>query len=116
MIPATRTELPQRRSHTSFEFEHWGTRYSVGLGHFPDGRLGEVFINTGKVGTQADVLGRDSAVLLSIALQSGVTIADLRHAVARDPNGLASGPIGALLDLLHDEEEAALTRAVGAMG
>jgi hypothetical protein len=116
MIPATRTELPQRRHHEAFTLRHWDANFAVGLGRYPDGTIGEIFINGEKAGTHLDVFARDAAVILSIALQSGVTIADLRHAVARDPNGLASGPIGALLDLLHDEEEAALTRAVGAMG
>lgn len=110
MTPARRS-LPARRFHETFSFSHWQVNYNVGLGRFPDGQLGEVFINTDKVGTQSDVLARDSAVLLSLALQFGVPISRLRHAVTREPNGDASGPIGKLLDMLH-EEESIILRAV----
>lgn len=107
-----RCQLPQRRYHETFTLRHWDANFSVGLGRFPDGQLGEVFINGEKVGTHLDVFARDAAVVMSIALQSGVSVSDLRHAVTRDPNGEASGPIGKLLDMLH-EEESALARAVG---
>jgi hypothetical protein len=110
-----RCALPQRRFCETFKLRHWGANFSVGLGRYPDGRIGEIFINGEKVGTNLDVMARDSAVILSLALQYGVDIASLRHAVTRDGNGEASGPIGALLDLLH-EEETNLERAVGAMG
>lgn len=114
-MTATRRNLPARRFHESVGFSHWGVNYNVGLGRFPDGQLGEVFINTDKIGTAADVLARDSAVLLSLALQYGVPIARLRKSIMREPNGEASGPIGKLLDMLH-EEEAALERATGSLG
>jgi hypothetical protein len=114
MTAHTRNHLPNRRFHETFRFAHWGVSYTVGLGRYPDGLLGEVFINTDKIGTAADVLARDSAVLLSLALQHGIPISAMRHAVTRDGNGEASGPIGKLLDLLH-EEEAALERAVGGL-
>jgi hypothetical protein len=116
MTPATRTELPQRRSLETFTLRHWNANFSVGIGRYPDGTIGEIFINGEKCGTQLDVVARDCAVILSLAFQHGLTIANLRHAVTRDGNGEASGPIGALLDLLHDEEEAAVSRAVGALG
>lgn len=110
-----RCALPQRRYHETFTLRHWNANFAVGLGRYPDGQIGEIFINGEKVGTHLDVFARDAAVILSIALQSGVKISALRHAVTRDPNGEASGPIGKLLDLLH-EEEAALEKAVGVLG
>lgn len=96
-----RQTLPQRRAHEVFSFEHWGQRFHAGIGRAsPSAPIQEVWINTGKSGTQAETLARDSAVILSIALQYGVPLDDLRHAIMRDANGSASGPIGALLDLL----------------
>ena len=91
---------------------HWNVNYSVGIGRYPDGRIGEVFINTDKIGTAADVLARDSAVLISLALQHGIEVSAMRHALTREINGDASGPIGKLLDLI-DAEESSLERAVG---
>jgi hypothetical protein len=115
MTAHTRNHLPARRHHETFTLRHWDVNFSVGLGRFHDGQIGEIFINGEKVGTHLDTFARDAAVILSIALQSGVTISALRHAVTRDPNGEASGPIGRLLDMLH-EEEAALERATGSLG
>jgi hypothetical protein len=99
---AVRTTLPQRRSHEAFNFTHWDQRYAVGIGRAADGSLKEIFINGGKTGMQMDTLARDSAVLLSIALQYGVPIEPMRHAITRNSDGTACGPIGALLDLLGD--------------
>jgi hypothetical protein len=99
----TRTPLPNRRMHETVRFEHWGLRYIVGLGRAqPHDPISEVFINCGKAGTQAETLARDSAVLLSLALQHGVPIAEIGHAITRNADGTPSGPIGALVDLMED--------------
>lgn len=104
----TRTILPLRRAHELLSFTHWGQRFHVGIGRAtPSAPIQEVWINTSKSGTQAETLARDSAVILSIALQYGVPIDDLRHAIMRDANGAASGPIGALLDRLAPDEGSA---------
>lgn len=100
-----RRRLPDRREHTVINFTTAdGFHYTAGLGYFPDGRLAEVFLNSGKVGTAIETAARDSAVVASIALQAGVSIETIRHGLTRNGNGEASGPLGALLDLLHDEE------------
>jgi hypothetical protein len=62
--------------------------------------VAEVFLNCAKSGTQAETLARDSAVLLSLALQHGVPIETISHAITRDADGKPSGPIGALVDLM----------------
>lgn len=111
-----RCALPQRRPHETFQFEHWGSHYTVGIGYYNDGRPGEVFINTGKVGTQSETLARDSAVILSVALQFGVPIDAMLHAITRDADGKPSGPIGALLERIAEDEGSTLERAVRDLG
>lgn len=111
-----RCALPQRRPHEVFEFEHWGQKYVVGIGSYSNGRPGEVFINTDKVGSQTETLARDSAVILSIALQHGVSLTALLHAITRDADGKPSGPIGALLERIAEDEGAALEQAVRDLG
>jgi hypothetical protein len=101
----TRKPLPNRRSHETFSFEHWNMRYIVGVGRAtPSAPISEVFLNVGKTGGQIETLARDSAVLLSLALQYGVRLSVLRHAITRNSDGSASGPVGALLDLMDDSE------------
>jgi ribonucleoside-diphosphate reductase alpha chain len=104
-----RQTLPSRRAHEVFSFRHWNAKYHVGIGRaHPSSPIQEIWLNTNKTGTQSETLARDSAVVLSIALQCGATIEMLRHAITRDLDGRASGPIGALLDRLAGDEGAAL--------
>jgi hypothetical protein len=65
--------------------------------------IGEAFLECGKPDDQLDVMARDAAILLSIALQYGVPLDVLAHAVKRNSNGQAAGPIGAMTDLLKRE-------------
>ena len=100
--PARRQRLSQRRAHELIDFEHGGHHYTAGVGRFDDGRLAEVFLNVpGRVGSGIEVMARDAATVASIALQYGVPTETIRHALTRNTDGSASGPLGAILDLLH---------------
>jgi hypothetical protein len=101
-IPHTaRRRLPNRRAHELIEFEHDGRRYTGGIGRFEDGGLAEIFVNaSGRTGGMVEVLARDTAVAASLCLQFGCDVEALRRALMRDSQGLASSPVGALLDLL----------------
>jgi hypothetical protein len=103
-IPARR-RLPQRRSHQLLDFEHGGHRYTAGVGHFEDGQLAEVFLNvSGRAGSQLEAVARDAATVASIALQYGTPAETIRRALTRNTDGSASGPLGAVLDLLASRE------------
>jgi hypothetical protein len=91
-----RQRLPDRRQHDVAEIEHGGFWLTVGVGRYADGRVGEVFINTHKGGTAIDTILKDSAILLSFALQFGADPADIRRALSR------TGPLAAVLDRLGD--------------
>jgi hypothetical protein len=102
--PVARNRLPDRREHTVINFTTSdGFRYTAGLGYFEDGRLAEIFLNADKIGTAIETAARDSAVVASLALQHGVPPDTIRHALTRNGNGEASGPLGMLLDLLASE-------------
>jgi hypothetical protein len=96
-----RRRLANRRAHELVDFEHGGFRFTVGVGRFEDGALAEVFLNCSKGGTPVDVNARDAAILASLALQHGATQAELRHALSRNGNGSAGGPLAAALDLIE---------------
>lgn len=94
----TRERLPQRRYSESLDFWHDGTRYSVTLGCHPDGRIGEVFMGMHKAaGTKADVDARDIAVLISLGLQHGVSLATMLDATTKTAIGKPEGLAGAVL-------------------
>jgi hypothetical protein len=102
---SNRTRLPNRRAHEVMSFRHWGQEFHAGLGRsVPDGPIQEVWINA-KSGTQAETLARDSAVLLSIALQYNVPIEAMRKSIMRDADGLPSGPVGRLIEIISESEQ-----------
>jgi hypothetical protein len=99
----SRRRLANRRACETFELEVGGLHYVVSVGHFADGALAEIFITNGKAGSDSDTAARDSAVVASIALQYGVPLEVLRHALMRDAQGRPSGPLGAALNYLAAE-------------
>lgn len=97
-----RRALPMRRSCETFELAYGGfdRRHAITLGYFADGTVGEVFINGGKSGEQVEAIARDGAVLLSLALQHGVSLDTIRGAITRDSHGEPSSIVGAVVDRL----------------
>jgi hypothetical protein len=79
-------------------------RYTATVGYYPDGRIGELFLNNHKSNSTADTNARDAAIAFSFAVQHGADIEDIRKALCRESNGRASGPLGAALDLLKNSK------------
>jgi hypothetical protein len=101
---SARQRLPNRRLAETFELEVADLRYTATVGRFPDGRIGELFLNNHKSNSTADVNARDAAIVCSIAIQFGADIETIRRALCRDTQGRASGPLGAALDQLQAME------------
>jgi ribonucleoside-diphosphate reductase alpha chain len=100
----TRRRLPNRRASEVFDFESMGLHFTASVRRYPDGRLAELFCDNHKAGSAVGTLVRDSAILLSFALQHGADAEAIRKALCRDGAGRALGPIGAVLDLLAERE------------
>jgi hypothetical protein len=99
-----RQRLPNRRGSQSFSFELDGLHFTATVSRFPDGRIGELFLNNHKHGNQADTNARDSAIVLSFALQFGADAESIRSALCRDSAGRALGPLGKALDIIARTE------------
>ena len=97
----TRQTLPNRRAAESFTFNHKHRDHRISVGRFDDGRPAEIFLAEGKSGTDMAAITRDTAILVSLALQSGVPLQTMRHGVTRDENGVAASIIGAALDAVE---------------
>ncbi len=104
MSNAHREMLPNRRHNVSFTLEFQGEKYDVTTGFYADGRFGEVFINriqdksAAKLGQHLDGVCRDSAILMSLALQHGVKLSDLKHSITRDDDSTPMSIIGTIVD------------------
>lgn len=99
-----RERLPTRRRCETFDFDViTGTtvlHYTATVGYFPDGRIGEIFLNNHRSNSTADVNARDAAIAVSFALQHGANLEEIRKALTRNANGEASGPLGTALDVI----------------
>ena len=99
-----RRRLPHRRGAVALDIEHDGHRYRMHVGYFPDGAVGEVFLDAAKQNSTLDALAADAAVLLSLLLQHGASPAEIGHTLRRSPNGAPASLIGAVVDELHATE------------
>jgi len=94
---AERERLPNRREAELLDFEHGGRRWTATAGRFADGRLAEIFLDAAKESPLVE-LAQESAIVASLAMQSGCPLEVLRHALA----GRGAGPLGAALALIED--------------
>lgn len=98
--------LPNRRYAESITISFQGERYDVTIGRYPDNRIGEVFINrvisksSSRIGIQLDGVCRDSAILLSLAIQHGTSLDALRSAITRDEEENPATIVGVIIDRL----------------
>jgi hypothetical protein len=102
-MSAARERLPNRRSAETFEIDALGLRFRATIGRHPSGKIGEIFRSNHRVNSMAGIMASDAAVVASIALQYGVPLDVIRHALMRDSRGKPSGPLGVVLDLIAEE-------------
>ncbi len=107
---SARVNLPARRPRTSMEFQHEGHMFVGGAGYYENGRIGEVFLSSGKPNSQMDIVAQDAAIAASYALQHGAGLNEMRQAFLRAEDGSAAGPLGRLFDLLWEDRRGALAR------
>ncbi len=110
----TRERLPNRRRSITDSF-HWppdtGARIHLSAGFTGDGRILEVFVRGGgKVGSERDFLLDDVAVLVSLLLQRGETLAGIARSLGRLPDGDAASIVGAVVACLRTMPRADVER------
>jgi hypothetical protein len=92
-----RERLPNRRRAELIDFKHSGRRWTVTIGRFANGEVAEIFLDAPKESPLVE-LAQDSAIVASLALQSGCALETLRHALA----DRHAGPLGVALDLAEE--------------
>ena len=94
-----RARLPNRRRAELFDFEHAGRKWTLTVGRFADGRVGEVFLDTPKASAIGEIAA-DAAIAASVAFQHGAPLETVRHALA----DRRAGPLGAALALIAQQQ------------
>lgn len=74
-----RERLPKRRASKTYELEYDGQKIYVGVGIYPDGRVGELFVNTQKNGSMMRTSLGSWAMAVSKALQFGMPLKEAIH-------------------------------------
>ena len=74
----------------------------MSFGYRANGEIGETFIQAHKQSTPLEAAARDAAVLVSLALQYGAPVAQLREGVTRDARGEPASIVGAVLDAMGE--------------
>jgi hypothetical protein len=97
-----RKQLPQRRHCETVTLTCWTQPWAVTIGYYEDHKtVGEVFISSHrKTSTPLDATARDTAVLMSLALQYGVPLSVIKGAITREGNGEASSIAGVVVDFI----------------
>ena len=116
---ARRQRLPNRRPSHTETLEVAGQVVTATIGFDPaDDQPRELFLTGGKEGSALDSLLADAAVVISVAMQHGVSAKALAKSVGRLPENpvtpadlggaqparLPASPIGAVLDLIQELE------------
>lgn len=98
--------LPARRHSETFDLDFMTLRdpVTVTVGYYPDGTVGEVFIDAGKAGAQIEAIARDSAIILSHALQYGAPLEGIAKALTRDDQNAAQTIVSATVDRLMRDQ------------
>jgi ribonucleoside-diphosphate reductase alpha chain len=120
-----RRRLPNRRPSHTETLEVAGQAVTATIGFDPvDDQPRELFLTAGKEGSTLNALLSDAAVVISVALQHGISAQALAKSVGRLPEGPVTpadldegkparnpaSPIGAALDLLRSFEDAPESR------
>ena len=115
MLNARRRRLPNRRPAHTEVLTVAGQTFTTTVGFDPGtDRPCEVFLTAGKEGSLMNGMLADAAVVISVALQHGISARALAKSVGRLPEGrvtpadldggkparIPASPIGAALDLL----------------
>jgi ribonucleoside-diphosphate reductase alpha chain len=81
VIVTHRECLPDRRASWTAHLHVCGQSVYVGCGEFPDGRLGEVFVDISRAGSSARTFLKALSLTISLALQHGTPLRTLVDAL-----------------------------------
>jgi hypothetical protein len=106
---SNRIRFPPRRGSVTFGVRYAdveGLRLKAFLTYSRDndGKIREVFVNAGKPGSPNEAALRDAGLLISLLLQHGLGIHDVKAAVTRGPDDRPASQIGVVVDALAAEE------------
>lgn len=105
----TRKRLHNRRHNLTIALKHGSHTFFIGFGFDDNLRIMEVFGNSAKLTSDMDFLVSDACIVISIALQYGISPAEMLHSAKMMPD-LADGKekpaslIGVILNAIVNQQ------------
>ncbi|MBL1434721.1 MAG: hypothetical protein COB08_000770 [Rhodobacteraceae bacterium] len=103
----SRITLPDRRVNYTREIEFHGSIFTVCVGFDRAGSPKEVFADSANGGSAMAAIISDACVIISIALQHGISPANLGKSLGREPDPIqgegadrAASPIGRIVEVV----------------
>lgn len=85
-MTVARNRLPERRLTFTDTIEAYNREFTVSAGIDPEsGKVREVFLGGEKTGSTLEHIFQDAAVIVSVALQFGITAEAMARSIAREP-------------------------------
>ncbi len=101
-----RQPLSPRRKNQSMELVFDSMRFQLTVGFYPNGRIGEVWLNGPRPDSALYHITQDACVLISHLLQRFVSPHTLFDSMPRKADGSSASVIGAIIELLMSLPEA----------
>lgn len=96
-----RRALPPRRQSTTYRLlTPGGHKFHLTIGFYDDGTPGEIFCDVGKTPQAIQQIISDACILISIALQHGVTGEELGKSLAYYDDGKPYTVVGSICEIL----------------
>lgn len=95
-----RQPLSTRRKNQSMELVFDGMRFQLTVGFYPNGRIGEVWLNGPRPDSALYHITQDACVLISHLLQRFASPHTLYDSLPRKADGASASVIGAIIELL----------------
>lgn len=106
-----RRPLPMRRPTYTFDIHDESGRIDLTVsfstfekpGVLPPHAVAEIFVTSRKIGSGAEAIARDAAILLSLAVQYGCPLDTILHALTRNQDGTPQSVMGRVVDRVTRE-------------
>lgn len=106
-----RRVLPQRRNTFTFDVvgDNGRVELTVSYSTFqaadmpPPYDVAEIFVTSRKIGSDAEAVCRDAAILLSLAVQYGCPLPTIQGALTRNEDGSPQSVMGRVVDRVMEE-------------
>ena len=104
-VETMRQKLPNRRPSVTRILDTPTDRYYISFGIDPeDSKIREVFIRGSKIGSDMDILLDDASLIMSLALQNGLSLDQLMHSLNWGRKEKGKSLLASVIKIMKEED------------